>query len=463
MHPETLIVMRDLTNLMSNADVLLDKVRNNPQIRENLRTIMRTADQVLRGFDENNQEANSNPFTAVLGGGDLGGAAQNQAANLATTGGDLGGAETTTGSPAPSTDPLPNPGAAAGGQVSSVEQCGSGLGGSTFPELSLINLVKFPELEQMHPETLNLMRVYVNLLNNLEVMFDQVMEDPETREFLDRNPEIGYKLNDPATKRRMEALRNHALKTEILREMMRFADRVLSLIDAFAAGGGDLGGAETTTGSPALNTDPLPNPCAAAGGKHRLFPLFDQLICINIIIYALDVYSNLHKSAQWWRYKSATTVAVYITKLKRLNPKDLKMIRELVLDIGNEHDLAALGRKMEDLKMAALSNPERLRRIMRNIDLVIVGIEEKVMKAKSNMFAAVLGGGDPGGVAQNQAANRATTGGRVLKKPYRGKATSLILQSNILKNQPRVVSVPFCGLLKKLQQIVSLYITSTIK
>ncbi|XP_071739148.1 uncharacterized protein [Rutidosis leptorrhynchoides] len=147
MHPKTLKVMRFGLHLLNNPDVLFEML-NDPKCREiadqypeiihmlktnpvisrraleslrikletnpkDLLEMMGRLDRLVRSNEENGQEANSNPFVALFG---LGGAAQNQAANPATTGDDLGGAETTTGSPAAlSTDPLSNPWAAAGG------------------------------------------------------------------------------------------------------------------------------------------------------------------------------------------------------------------------------------------------------------------------------------------------------------------------------------------------------------
>ncbi|XP_071735333.1 uncharacterized protein [Rutidosis leptorrhynchoides] len=231
MHPHTLNVMRGFMHILNNPDVYLETANdpiirniadrnptianqlNNPAVirrtlevlrnevlkkPERFREMMGNFDRLLRRIDKDGQGTNLDLFEAVFGCAYPGGAAQNQTANPETTGGDMGGAETTTGSPDPSTDPLPNLWAAAG------------------------------ELEQMHPETLNLMRVIMHLLNNPDVLFDEVMNDPKIREFLDQNPEIGLKLNDPAFRRKMEVLRMETSRNpERVREMMRTADRVV--------------------------------------------------------------------------------------------------------------------------------------------------------------------------------------------------------------------------------------------
>ncbi|KAK9062079.1 hypothetical protein SSX86_019264 [Deinandra increscens subsp. villosa] len=183
-----------------------------------------------------------------------------------------------------------------------------------------------PELEQMQQQLTqnpNMMREIMdlplvqNLLNNPDIMRNMMMNNPQMRELIDRNPELGHMLNDPAILRQtMEAARN----PELMREMMRNTDRAMSNIESspegfnmlrrmyenvqepflnattMGGGGGDtandlnsnpfaalLGGgqggaprnqeanptttgADTTTGSPAPNTNPLPNPWAAGGG-----------------------------------------------------------------------------------------------------------------------------------------------------------------------------------------------------
>ncbi|XP_057492531.1 ubiquitin domain-containing protein DSK2b-like isoform X3 [Actinidia eriantha] len=188
----------------------------------------------------------------------------------------------------------------------------NGLFGTGLPE--------FEQVQQQLTENPNLMRELMNmplvqnLMNNPDIMRNMIMNNPQMREIIDRNPELGHILNDPSTLRQsLEAARN----PELMREMMRNTDRAMSNIESspegfnmlrrmyenvqepflnattaagdtgnnlgsnpFAAllgtqGGGqgrDLStnpsstGSETTTNSPAPNTNPLPNPWASGGG-----------------------------------------------------------------------------------------------------------------------------------------------------------------------------------------------------
>ncbi|XP_057492530.1 ubiquitin domain-containing protein DSK2b-like isoform X2 [Actinidia eriantha] len=187
----------------------------------------------------------------------------------------------------------------------------NGLFGTGLPE--------FEQVQQQLTENPNLMRELMNmplvqnLMNNPDIMRNMIMNNPQMREIIDRNPELGHILNDPSTLRQsLEAARN----PELMREMMRNTDRAMSNIESspegfnmlrrmyenvqepflnattaagdtgnnlgsnpFAAllgtqGGGqgrDLStnpsstGSETTTNSPAPNTNPLPNPWASGG------------------------------------------------------------------------------------------------------------------------------------------------------------------------------------------------------
>ena len=200
----------------------------------------------------------------------------------------------------------------------------NGLFGAGLPE--------FEQVQQQLTQNPNLMRELMNmplvqnLMNNPDIMRNMIMNNPQMREIIDRNPELGHILNDPSTLRQsLEAARN----PELMREMMRNTDRAMSNIESspegfnmlrrmyenvqepflnattaagdtgnnlgsnpFAAllgtqGGGqgrDLStnpsstGSETTTNSPAPNTNPLPNPWASGGGK--LSSLFSPLFLL---------------------------------------------------------------------------------------------------------------------------------------------------------------------------------------
>lgn len=185
----------------------------------------------------------------------------------------------------------------------------SGILGPGFPNIE--------QVEQQLSQNPNLMREIMNmpamqnLMNNPELIRSMIMNNPQLREIMDRNPDLAHVLNDPSVLRQtLEAARN----PEIMREMMRNTDRAMSNIESspegfnmlrrmyetvqepflnattmggesnaasnpFAALLGNQGsnqpsqaatnaatpGSETTTGAPAPNTNPLPNPWSTNG------------------------------------------------------------------------------------------------------------------------------------------------------------------------------------------------------
>ncbi|CAI9275771.1 unnamed protein product [Lactuca saligna] len=160
-----------------------------------------------------------------------------------------------------------------------------GLGGSGAPFGS--GLPEFEQVQQQLTQNPNMMRDMMNMpavqniLNNPEIMRGMIMSNPQMREIIDRNPELAHILNDPAILRQtLEAARN----PELMREMMRNTDRAMSNIESSPEGFnmlrpllGNQGPAvnvnnnnnnnpETTPGSAAPNSNPLPNPWGAPSG-----------------------------------------------------------------------------------------------------------------------------------------------------------------------------------------------------
>ncbi|XP_050370286.1 ubiquitin domain-containing protein DSK2a-like [Argentina anserina] len=94
----------------------------------------------------------------------------------------------------------------------------------------------FPGLEQVQQQfTRDMMNapLFDNLVNSTDMIQNMVMNNPQMREIIDRNPELGHVLNDPSTIRQtLEAARN----PELMREMMRNSDRVMSNIEASPEG-----------------------------------------------------------------------------------------------------------------------------------------------------------------------------------------------------------------------------------
>ncbi|TVU26308.1 hypothetical protein EJB05_28847 [Eragrostis curvula] len=93
-----------------------------------------------------------------------------------------------------------------------------------------------PELDQMQrqlAENPNLMPLVQNLLNSPDLIRNIVMNNPQMRELIDQNPDLGHVLNDPSILRQtVEAARN----PELMREMMRNTDRAMSNIESFPEG-----------------------------------------------------------------------------------------------------------------------------------------------------------------------------------------------------------------------------------
>ncbi|KAF8406703.1 hypothetical protein HHK36_008795 [Tetracentron sinense] len=195
----------------------------------------------------------------------------------------------------------------------------NGLGGSEASGLFGAGLPQFEQVQQQLTQNPTMMREIMNmpaiqnLMNNPDIMRSLIMSNPQMREIIDRNPDLAHILNDPSTLRQtLEAARN----PELMREMMRNTDRAMSNIESspegfnmlrrmyetvqepllnattmagdsrndldsnpFAALLGNQGtgqarnqstnpsttGSETTTGIPAPNTSPLPNPWGSAG------------------------------------------------------------------------------------------------------------------------------------------------------------------------------------------------------
>ncbi|KAH9662402.1 ubiquitin domain-containing protein DSK2b [Citrus sinensis] len=221
---------------------------------------------------------------------------------------------------------------------------GGGLFGAGLPE--------FEQVQQQLTRNPNIMReimnmpVVQNLMNNPEIMRNLIMNNPQMREIIDRNPELAHILNDPSTLRQtLEAARN----PELMREMMRNTDRAMSNIESspegfnmlrrmyetvqepflnatsmagnagndnsnpFAALLGTQGGnqaregsnnpstttSESTTGSPAPNTNPLPNPWMAAGSKLLIFFIvfFVMLWVLSMLYLAGGAQTNTTRSS----------------------------------------------------------------------------------------------------------------------------------------------------------------------
>lgn len=116
---------------------------------------------------------------------------------------------------------------------------GSALGGSGASSWLGDDLPSFEQLQDRlsgNPIVISeimSMPAIQNLMNDPEIIRNFMMNDPQMREVIDRNPELAHVLNDPSTLRQtMEATRN----PELMREMMRNTDRAMSNIQSLPEG-----------------------------------------------------------------------------------------------------------------------------------------------------------------------------------------------------------------------------------
>uniref|UniRef100_A0A7N0VHK8 Ubiquitin-like domain-containing protein n=1 Tax=Kalanchoe fedtschenkoi TaxID=63787 RepID=A0A7N0VHK8_KALFE len=165
--------------------------------------------------------------------------------------------------PSGSTSTTPTVNAPAGGNVNSAATApgatvgagtegatgGAGLGASIFPGVDFnflggngnlgAGIPGFDQMQQQFAQNPNLMRDIMNtpavqsLMNNPDLMRTMIMNNPQTREIIDRNPELAHILNDPSIIRQtLETARN----PELMREMMRNTDRAMSNIESSPEG-----------------------------------------------------------------------------------------------------------------------------------------------------------------------------------------------------------------------------------
>ncbi|XP_055803340.1 ubiquitin domain-containing protein DSK2b-like [Solanum dulcamara] len=285
-------MMRDMLNmplvqnLMNNPDIIRNMIMNNPQMREIMdrnpelahvlndpatlrqtmeaarnpelmREMMRNTDRamsniesspegfnMLRRMYENVQEpflnattmggdarsdVGSNPFAALLGAQGAG-QGRDQSTNPPTT-----GSEATANTPAPNTNPLPNPWASAGtgaGQTNTTARSNtagetrapppSGLGGLVLPDLEgmLGGMPDAASLNQMmqNPAVSQMMQ---SLLSNPQYMNQMLGMNPQLRNMLDSNSHLREMMQNPEFIRQMTS-------PETMQQLMTFQQGLLS-------------------------------------------------------------------------------------------------------------------------------------------------------------------------------------------------------------------------------------------
>ena len=129
----------------------------------------------------------------------------------------------------------------------------SGLFGAGLPDLE--------QAQQQLAQNPNMIRDMMNqpaiqsLMNNPEFMRSMIMSNPQMRDLVDRNPELGHVLNDPSILRQtLEAARN----PELMREMMRNTDRAMSNIESMPEGFNHLRRMYENVQEPLMNATTMP-------------------------------------------------------------------------------------------------------------------------------------------------------------------------------------------------------------
>ncbi|KAJ6829877.1 ubiquitin domain-containing protein DSK2b-like [Iris pallida] len=165
----------------------------------------------------------------------------------------------------------------------------NGLGGSGTSGLFGTGIPELDQMQQQLTQNPNVMREIMNmpaiqnLMNNPEILRNLIMNNPQMREIIDRNPELAHVLNDPSTLRQtLEAVRN----PELMREMMRNTDRAMSNIESSPEGFNMLRRMYETVQEPFLNATTMAgdtgngsgsNPFTALLGNQGADPSRDQL------------------------------------------------------------------------------------------------------------------------------------------------------------------------------------------
>ena len=134
-------------------------------------------------------------------------------------------------------------------------------GGNAMSGLFGAGLLDLEQAQQQLAQNPNMIRDMMNqpaiqsLMNNPEFMRSIIMSNPQMRDLVDRNPELGHVLNDPSILRQtLEAARN----PELMREMMRNTDRAMSNIESMPEGFNHLRRMYENVQEPLMNATTMP-------------------------------------------------------------------------------------------------------------------------------------------------------------------------------------------------------------
>ncbi|XP_064960878.1 ubiquitin domain-containing protein DSK2a-like isoform X2 [Musa acuminata AAA Group] len=294
-----------------------------------------------------------------------------------------------------------------------------------------------PEFDQMQQltqncnvtrEIMNLPAIQ-NLINNPDIIRSFFMDNPQMREIIDRNPDLAHVLNDSSTLRQtLEAVRN----PELMREVMRNSDRVMSNIESSPEGfnmlrrmyetvqepffnaatmGGDLGGnvgsnafsallinqvtgqdserssnlttsSEPTTGS-GPNTNPLPNPWGSnAGGAQPVSTMSDPGSTTGIP--GLGGLGSLDMEHMVGRLQDSSQLSQVLQ-----NPAMMQTMQNLLSDPQYVNQMLDLNPNMRGL----LESNTQLREMLQNPDFLCQLMSPETMQQllsfRQSMFSHV--------------------------------------------------------------------------
>lgn len=174
-----------------------------------------------------------------------------------------------------STNPTNNNDTAPGNHTSSLGT--AGFEGIRFPALDFLgghqDINQIQEVLAQNPdmlrEILN-MPVMQDALNNPDFMRNMIMNNPHTREMIDRHPDLAHVLNDPSFYRQaLDAARN----PELMREMTHNTDRAMSNIESSPEGFNALRRMYETLQEPLLNPTNVGGQSGTDVGSNPFSPL----------------------------------------------------------------------------------------------------------------------------------------------------------------------------------------------
>lgn len=200
-----------MREMMRNTDRAMSNIESSPEGFNMLRRMYETVQEPFLNATtmsgDSGSDLGSNPFAALLG--TQGGVqAHDRSANPPTAGSD-----TTNNSPAPNTNPLPNPwtpgGGGAGGAQTNTTTRSNPVGDARTPTPSGLGGLGLPELESMFgsmPDTNSLNQIMQNpaisqmmqsLLSSPQYMNQILGLNPQLRSVLDSNPQLREMMQNP--------------------------------------------------------------------------------------------------------------------------------------------------------------------------------------------------------------------------------------------------------------------------